>query len=132
MSRYLTELAVCVSTFAFNYKTSEIAYASILCAMEALQHKVHMPYGIRMQFLKKITGVTKLTPHSVSPICSLLKELCPAMFAQEESAGLIRTGSVSNSADDTPLKTDGKVSPVCVMNQCREEEASPRKRGRQG
>jgi hypothetical protein len=130
MSRYLTELAVCVSTFAFNYKTSEIAYASILCAMEALQHKVHIPYGIRMQFLKMITGATKLTPHSVSPICSLLKELCPAMFAQEES-GLTRTGSVSNTADDTPLETGGKVSPVCVMNQCREEEASPRKRGRQ-
>lgn len=130
MARYLTELAVCVSTFSFNFKTSEIAYAAILCSIEALQHKVHIPYGVRIEFLNKITEATKLTPQSVSAVCALLKELCPAMFARTDNvAGLTRTSSVTSTAETEPDQETSRESPVCVMSQCR-EEASPRKRGR--
>jgi hypothetical protein len=128
MARYLTELAVCVSTFSFKFNSSEIAYASILCAMEALQNKVHIPYGVRIEFLNKITEATKLTPHGVNSIRVLLMELCPAMFPSSETntSGLARQGSV---AEVQSSANDGKVSPVCVMSI--RDVASPRKRGRQ-
>ena len=35
MARYLTELSVCVSTFSFKFKASEISYSAILCAIDA-------------------------------------------------------------------------------------------------
>ena len=129
ISRYLTELAVCVSSFSFNYRASEIAYASILCAMEVLQNKIHIPYDVRVEFLSKITDATKLAPHDVNAVRLLLIELRPSMFAcpQGNAAGLSRSESVENNLR---TESDGKISPVCVMNQCRDDAGSPRKRGR--
>ena len=121
-ARYLTELSVCVSTFSFNYASSEVAFASILCAMEALQNTVHIPQEVRTEFLNRIAEATNLTPLSVDPVCLLLIELCPSMFASE----LTRCSSVG-SIDDS--ECDGKNSPVCVMNPSPYPE-SPRKRGR--
>ena len=122
MARYFTELAVCVSTFSFEFKSSEIAYASILCAMEALQNEVHIPYGVRIEFLNKITEATKLTPYSVNSIRILLME----HFSDINSSDLARQAGVEAEY----VANDGKVSPVCAMSQCRDVR-SPRKRGRQ-
>jgi len=122
MARYFTELAVCASTFSFEFKSSEIAYASILCAMEALQNEVHMPYGVRIEFLNKITEATKLTPYGVNSIRILLMEL----FSDINSSDLARQAGVEAEY----VVNDGKASPVCAMSHCRDVR-SPRKRGRQ-
>ena len=121
-ARYLTELSVCVTTLSFNYASSEIAYASILCAMDALQHKVHIPHGVKVEFFNRISEATNLIPMAVEPIRVLLIELCPSMFAFE----LSRCESNENIESS---ESDGKSSPVSIMNPllCAE---SPRKRGR--
>ena len=121
-ARYLTELAVCVSTFSFNYTTSEVAFASILCAMEALDDKVLIPREVRIEFLNRISQATNLTPFAVDPVCQLLIELCPSMFPSERR----RCGSVGSIAHP---ESDGKTSPVSVMNPNLYPE-SPRKRVR--
>jgi hypothetical protein len=128
MARYLTELAVCVSTFSFNFKSSEIAYACILCAIEALQSKVQIPFAARYQLINNIANATELSPHSVKSIRHLLTHLCPAMFATvlDTSAVLHRQDSIS---DSDCQENDGKISPICVIEQCLKND-SPRKRGR--
>jgi len=131
MARYLTELAVCVSAVSFNYKPSEIAYASILCALEALENEMHIPCGVRVEFMNKATACTGLTPRSVATVRNLLQELCPSMFSKDDDAttsNIARTTSVKNFAAENS-EDNGKVSPVCVVTQCRTESFS-RKRGR--
>jgi lipoyl(octanoyl) transferase len=131
MARYLTELAVCVSTFSFNYKSSEVAYASILCAMDALQNRISIPYEVRVSFMKLVTQATGMTPQQVAPVRTLLMELCPSMFTRSTKTAFTRSDSTASAPDDAaPAEQDGKISPVCVMDQCRREEVSPRKRGR--
>jgi hypothetical protein len=80
-------------------------------------------------FFSKITDATKLAPHDVNAVRLLLIELRPSMFAcpQGNAAGLSRSESVENNLR---TESDGKISPVCVMNQCRDDAGSPRKRGR--
>jgi Cyclin, N-terminal domain/Cyclin, C-terminal domain len=128
MARYLTELAVCVSSFSFNYKSSEIAYACILCAIEALQSKVQIPYSARIELLNNIANATQLSPHSVTAIRHLLIDLCPAMFATTNVTSTILQRQDSISGCDCQ-ENDGKISPVCVIEQCLKDD-SPRKRGR--
>mmetsp|Transcript_26317 Transcript_26317/g.39864 ORF Transcript_26317/g.39864 Transcript_26317/m.39864 type:complete len:351 (+) Transcript_26317:102-1154(+) len=129
MARYLTELAVCVSTFSFNYKPSQVAYAAILCSIDALQHRVHIPYGIRVEFMNKVTAATNLTPQTVASVRALIMDLCPSLFPEGDVSptGLSRATSMTH--EFTESDEDGKISPVCVMAECR-DEASPRKRGR--
>jgi len=132
MARYLTELAVCVSNFSFNYKPSEVAYATILCSIDALQNKVHIPYSVRIEFMNHITASTNLTPHAVASVRGLLMDLCPDMFSRDEvpTTTLTRAASITNSSSSSELSGEnGKTSPVCVMAHC-QNETSPRKRGR--
>eukprot|EP00547_Thalassionema_nitzschioides_P016094 CAMPEP_0194234660 /NCGR_PEP_ID=MMETSP0158-20130606/2346_1 /TAXON_ID=33649 /ORGANISM="Thalassionema nitzschioides, Strain L26-B" /LENGTH=349 /DNA_ID=CAMNT_0038967923 /DNA_START=38 /DNA_END=1087 /DNA_ORIENTATION=- len=130
MARYLTELAVCVSTFSFNYQPSQIAYASILCSIDVLQNKVHVPYGIRVEFMNKVTAATNLTPQNVAPVRSLIMDLCPSLFPKGDVSPRTLSRATSMTPSVTESDEDGKISPVCVMDQCR-NETSPRKRGRQ-
>lgn len=128
MARYLTELAVCVSTFSFNYKPSQLAYAAILCSIDALQHRVHIPYAIRVEFMNKVTAATNLTPQTVASVRALIMDLCPSLFPKGDvTPALSRATSMTH--EFTESDEDGKISPVCVMAECR-DEASPRKRGR--
>ena len=127
LARYLTELAVCVSSFSFNYTSSEIAFASVLCAMDALPNNVRISYETRVELLTRITECTFLTPHSVESLRRQLVELCPSMFSSmQECGGLSRCESVGNNEG---CESDGKASPVSVLTQCLQSE-SPRKRGR--
>mmetsp|Transcript_26857 Transcript_26857/g.30697 ORF Transcript_26857/g.30697 Transcript_26857/m.30697 type:complete len:346 (+) Transcript_26857:222-1259(+) len=132
MARYLTELSVCVSTFTFNYKPSEVAYACILCSIDALRGKVHIPYSARIQFMNQVTVSTNLTPHAVATVRTLLMDLCPAIFSKDElsSTTLIRAASITDSPNTNEFPGgNGKTSPVCVMAEY-QNESSPRKRSR--
>jgi Cyclin, N-terminal domain len=108
VSMYLTELSVCVSTFTFHSKNSIVAYASILCAMDALEDTLPMPYDVRVQFLNNVAEATGMYPETEKVRCvrSLLMELCPAI-EERDVASLILMG-------DLIEEDAGKASPVCV------------------
>ncbi|CAB9501404.1 diatom-specific cyclin [Seminavis robusta] len=108
ISMFLTELSVCLSTFTFHSKNSIVAYASILCAMEALEDALPLPYETRVQFVNQVAAATGLLPESDQVRCvrNLLKELCPAI-EERDVASLIMMGG--EEEDD-----GGKASPICV------------------
>lgn len=123
ISMYLTELSVCVSTFTFHSKNSIVAYASILCAMEALEDTLPLPYEVRVQFLNNVAEATGLLPETEKVRCvrNLLMELCPSI-GERDVASLIMMGG--------PEEEDaGKSSPVCVSLATPEDPAR-RKRSR--
>lgn len=62
VARYLAELAVCQSDFAFTFTNSCVAYAAILCAIEALNTSLPIPYEVRMALLRNIADVTGFIP----------------------------------------------------------------------
>jgi Cyclin, N-terminal domain len=138
VARYLTELSVCQSDFSFSFKTSTVAYAALLCGIEALHSTLPLPYLVRVSFLNNIFEATGLVAGDadVVRICSSIRKLCPEML------GLAKTnnGLPSNlfGADVTPQK--GTQSPICVVDdihQAKHQEpqnaidsASCRKRSR--
>jgi len=127
VARYLTELSLCISSFSFTFKTSTIAYASIICAIEALQPTMTLPYAVRVAFLNAILEASQLHPadQEVSRVCKMLKQLCPSFFSNEEGSIEIDMGldgTSAESSDDSSWNVndeneeDGKISPVCVTN----------------
>lgn len=134
VARYLSELSVCVSDFSFNFKTSTIAYASILCTLEALQETLPLPYDVRVQFLNNISEITGLGPESteVRQVRDMIRELCPSLFQSSEIAPafLSRASSASHIHNQETTSGDGKASPVCVANAPLYHSPSGRKRSR--
>jgi len=133
MARYLTELSVCVSSFSFQFKSSEISYAAILCAIDALRESVPLPYGARIAFLNSVAESTSLTPgtDNIRRACGMIMELCPSLFTQpEEPAGSIsRSCSITSASGNETTTTEARTSPVCV-DQVFVEEFTQRKRVR--
>ena len=145
VSRYLAELSVCVSKFAFTCPPSMIAYASILCAIEVLHHSVPFPYDARVTFLKRVAEVTGLFPEApeVREARNMLKELCPVMFEGQELPSEFQFSNKSvaeilEDDEDEVIQDDrstGKASPVCVVDESiqtssYDEYSSRRKRSR--
>jgi len=116
MASYLTELSLCVSAITLCYRPSEIAYASILCALEAVEQKVPIPYSVRVAFTTKIKAATpSLTPASVAPVCTFLhnlQQLHPDMFSVFSSDST-NTTTQQHLAEEDDL--DRNTSPVCVV-----------------
>lgn len=127
MSKYLTELSVCVSAFTFQFRPSTIAFASILCSFDALRGSLVLPSDVTDGFFDQIASITALTPSSqeVREVRSMLMELCPSMFEREDSLTpfMYVERGLESSAEG------GKTSPVCVVDQMQDEMAT-RKRGR--
>jgi Cyclin, N-terminal domain len=88
VARYLTELAVCVSTFTFTLPCSATALAAIVCAMEAIHSKLPLPSTVRGRFLLAIETCTGLTlgDGNVRRAYYLLKRLCPSAFETSSKA----------------------------------------------
>jgi hypothetical protein len=132
VARYLTELSVCQSDFAFNCHTSAVAFASVLCAVEAIRSTSPVPrevLAVHLENVAEVTGYTYNDP-SIITIKSMLKQLCPTMFEAADQAEMEHiNGSASKEDPDSNLMSPyegGKNSPVCVV-----EDSSPtRKRGR--
>ena len=133
MARYLTELSVCVSTFSFKFKSSEISYSAILCAIDALRDSVPLPYGARIAFLNSVAESTSLTPGTdkIRKCCGMIMELCPSLFIEPDtpaSGGLSRSSSISSAPGNTISPSEeARISPVCV-EQVFKEEFTQRKR----
>lgn len=114
-ARYFTELSVCVFSFSCTFKTSVIAYASVLCGIEALDLKSALPYAVRVAFQNNMADATGLTPNcaDVLQAKAMVKELCPDMFTRLDTRHEI-------SPENSPVSTEqtgGKISPVCVMDE---------------
>mmetsp|Transcript_18818 Transcript_18818/g.27828 ORF Transcript_18818/g.27828 Transcript_18818/m.27828 type:complete len:336 (-) Transcript_18818:168-1175(-) len=132
LARYLTELSVCVSSIALNCKASEVAYASILCAIDALKDEIYIPDKLQMEFENKVTAATRLTPNTVKDVRASLQDLCPSMFSGDDNnvSTLSRSTAIKEISPTQENESDhGKISPVCVMNQCGNQAIS-RKRVR--
>jgi hypothetical protein len=132
LARYLSELSVCVSGLSFDFKTSTIAYACILCTLEALQEIMPLPYDIRVKFLNDLAEVTGLFPETkqVRQARDMIKELCPSLF-QTPHTFLRHASSASSLASESFHQGDGKASPVCIADATAyNSPATGRKRSR--
>jgi hypothetical protein len=134
VARYLSELSVCVSSFAFTCNSSVIAYASILCAFEALQTSMPPPYQSRVIFQNNMVEATGLLPNDsdVLRVRAMLKDLAPNMFEGDDlPAEFLFDRQESSSSLDQELQRDnGKASPVCVVDSDQASPRSQRKRSR--
>jgi Cyclin, N-terminal domain len=133
LSRYLTELSVCVSAFTFRFNSSCIAYAALLAAMDALHDTVSLAYDVRVAFLNNIAACMNMTPQmaQVRQCKTMLMELCPTMFehtAPEADIGLTRSVSILSDYETAPSPS-ARTSPVCVVDELK-QDLSPGKRRR--
>ena len=118
MAKYLTELSVCVSAFSFQFTFSEIAYAAILCSIDALRDSVPFPHEARMAFLNFVAGLTSLSLNkaSVRRACTMLMEICPSVFDERPDdvlARLSRSMSITHASENVTPE-GGKKMPVCT------------------
>jgi hypothetical protein len=130
-ARYLTELSVCVSTFSFQFKASEVAFAAILCSVYALRESVPFSQEVRGAFLASVAGATSLSPStaSVQRACTMLREVCPSVSDRPDDvlSGLSRSTSIHDASEKVTPKA-GKKIPVSA--EVHVEEFIPRKRSR--
>lgn len=119
ISRYLAEVGACVSSIALNYKSSEIAYASILCAFNTLEAGNEIPYDMLVEFMNKVLASIGLSPQSVATLKCRLKELCPSMFPQHDSFSSLEDSIASfdeGASSKVSSEENGKESPVFVQH----------------
>jgi Cyclin, N-terminal domain len=128
VARYVTELSVCQSDFSFRFKTSVVAYAAILVAIESLSTTLPLPYDVRVRFLNNVAMATRLVSGDpdVLQVCDMLKKLCPNLFNNDEIPAVLGQ-SIDDVNDD--LSIHGKSSPVCVVDTPN-DSAACRKRSR--
>ncbi|GAX24366.1 cyclin D3, plant [Fistulifera solaris] len=126
VSRYLTELSVCVASFSCTFKTSVIAYASVLCAIEALESTRPLPYAVRVAFQNNVADATGLTPicPDILHAKAMVKELCPDMFnkldAFDDMPEVPHEIPDFESPSESAQQNGGKTSPICVMDDVNE------------
>uniref|UniRef100_A0A6U3QJV8 Cyclin-like domain-containing protein n=1 Tax=Ditylum brightwellii TaxID=49249 RepID=A0A6U3QJV8_9STRA len=101
-SRYLSELAVCVSSLSIECKPSTIAIASLLNAMECANPD-YLNWEVRDSFLQEVSKVTNICTESDELLSAraALKSMCPAMPTAEHN-------------DVRECMESGSSSPVCV------------------
>lgn len=130
VARYLAELSVCQSDFSFSFKNSCVAYAAILCAIEALNSTLPLPYEVRMTFMRNISDVSGYAPRDsqVLSACNMLKRLCPSMFEAGNVPAEFGLENLDCDDEDEDMSHNGKSSPVCVVDT--KEHTVRRKRGR--
>jgi Cyclin, N-terminal domain len=109
VSRYLAELSECVSFFAFRCKPSAVAFAAILCAMDALRSSSPLPDAVRVAFLSNMAHASGYSADDelIREVCFKLKETCPSMFLQVDQG---------NDPAQVHENYHGKVSPVSVFD----------------
>lgn len=72
-------------TLVFNYRSSELAFASIVCAMYALERHIRMRSDAKFYFLELLRELTGWTPTSdfVGDVYDTLVTLLPSMVGGE-------------------------------------------------
>lgn len=118
ISRYLAELGACDSSIVFNYKTAEIAYACLLCAIDSLEFQI--PYDMRLEFTNNVLALIGLTPQSLGALKDTLKDFCPSIFSEEKLLSRFDEEPAARfdskpSTKETARDFD-KGSPICVQD----------------
>lgn len=122
IARYLCELSVCVSTFSLEFPTTTTGYASILCAIEALESCFPVPYGARVQLQNSVAAATGLLPNhpDILRAREMLRELCPNVFPPMEDPNMdcsqSTVTSASNLSYDQVTTPGSNKSPVSVID----------------
>lgn len=120
IAKYLTELSVFISAFAFGYDPSTIAYAALQCALEHVQEKSPFPREAQTQLIDSLFQVSsKFCPQqrTIRRLQRKLKKLAPDFFPSSNSPRrIIRTVSFvdveSANYVAAALKRKRVVSPV--------------------
>lgn len=103
VSRYLSELSLHSAEISLKYRASEIAFASVLCAMNILKRRMILPDWVKTEFIRNVSEVANLsTSKSVPTICTALQDIfqsAPSKFGIEHQCIL-----------------SGKESPVSVQD----------------
>lgn len=113
-ARFFTELVVYLPSFSFHFKSSEIAYAAIICALDCLWNKMPFPYEARLAFQDNVAAATGMTPKSknIRDACFQIKGLDQFPYKYEEINAPMPAGGLSRSSS---VGSDGgTASPVCV------------------
>lgn len=116
-ARYITELAVFDLTLSSCFKQSEVAFASILLATEAVRPSA-FPASLKEMFLLRASNTARLQPNEagVQQAKAILRGLCPSNVVpgheQPISPGSLYT--TSNTSTGERDKTISHSSPVCV------------------
>lgn len=115
VARHLVEVAAFRPNLHLIHNPSVVAYAAILCAIEALQAYVPLLYCARVQFLNNVAEAANLFPSSVAvlQVIQILKDTCPKMF---EDGELITQVLEEMLAEEFPPTSSGRSSPVAVTD----------------
>jgi hypothetical protein len=121
-AKYLTELSVFRSKFAFEYKSSTVAYGAVLCALQLARRELNVPLNVQGEFLRNMNKLSPdLTPCSqdVKDIQVELKKIVPDMFPPNNNGNikrkLTRTVSFLNAETANPVAAAPPrvCSPTC-------------------
>jgi len=117
VARHLAEISVFEANLSLMHKPSVVAYASIICAMEALQGLLDLPNYARVRFLSNIAEASGLLPSSteVMHVIQSLKDACPAMFDDQHE--LISEFLRVASLQDDHTTSSGRSSPIGVLDR---------------
>eukprot|EP00547_Thalassionema_nitzschioides_P000555 CAMPEP_0194208246 /NCGR_PEP_ID=MMETSP0156-20130528/6751_1 /TAXON_ID=33649 /ORGANISM="Thalassionema nitzschioides, Strain L26-B" /LENGTH=295 /DNA_ID=CAMNT_0038935175 /DNA_START=13 /DNA_END=900 /DNA_ORIENTATION=- len=100
VSRYFTKLSFNVPGISLNYKASEIAFASVLCAIEILKDRISLPDWIQSEFITTVIESTNLTLESGTTLCGLLLHLAPSTNEFDTISGNTSPGTVARDIYD--------------------------------
>eukprot|EP00529_Nitzschia_sp_RCC80_P019551 CAMPEP_0113477178 /NCGR_PEP_ID=MMETSP0014_2-20120614/20068_1 /TAXON_ID=2857 /ORGANISM="Nitzschia sp." /LENGTH=427 /DNA_ID=CAMNT_0000370253 /DNA_START=178 /DNA_END=1461 /DNA_ORIENTATION=- /assembly_acc=CAM_ASM_000159 len=95
-AKYLTELSLFVSRFAFKHTASMISVGAILCAIDALHEEAPLPANIKDEFLQSIADISPgfdvSSSRDLHRVQRLIRKLAPSMFETDDPppAGPIR------------------------------------------
>jgi hypothetical protein len=109
VAKYLTELSVFATDFAFGHKASVVSYAALLCALEYVQHETPFPRGAQYQLIDNLSHVSSMFSPHIGDIQKLQKKLKQLAFDFFPGGPAItRTVSMSeiDSVNDRATATD--------------------------
>jgi len=117
VARHLVEVGVFEANWSLVYTPSLVAYAACLCAMEALQGYLPLPYYARVRYLNNVAEASGLLPSNtrVLQAVQILKDACPKMFQGDELITQFIENSTSQDISSAGLAS-GRSSPVAVLD----------------
>lgn len=117
VARHLVEVSFFEANLNLEYKPSVVAYAAILCAIEALQPYLPVPHFARVRLLNNVAeAAANLLPArtEVLQVVQTLKDACPKMFEGDE---LITQFLDQIMVEEVPPTSSGRSSPVGVLDR---------------
>jgi hypothetical protein len=121
LSRYLTELGVCLGSELSGYPPSQVAFVSILISMDLITHKA-LPYEARGAFYANFLGISTARPEALQRLRVMMTEtLWPEMLIDESSQAdphhPIAVARDYGIIDFSQVATGGKAEEVAAPPQ---------------